>query len=171
MCECKCVCGCGRSLGLEMYSSFIFFHCLCNSMIIFQAIQSLLINFWRTCKKEIHRFNPWTKLTNVYIGQPFSVEPLFCCLNCPLCVGLGALRGTGLAGSEGEGQTTTTCDWVDYCFLTELKKDHCPSPNPSAEILIEVCRGIRGAAGQQGSLSNQLWLCLTVNRPRTPVAM
>lgn len=46
----------------------------------------------------------------------------------------GGLKRSGLAGDEGEVQATTSCDWVDYCFLSKLKKT-IKDPHPSSRDL------------------------------------
>lgn len=49
-----------------------------------------------------------------------------------------------MAGGEGEVQPSRSCDWVYYCFLSELEKEQCPSPNSSPENFEEVSRNNGG---------------------------
>lgn len=117
--------------------------------------------------------NFWTKLKTIYLGQRFSVEP-FAVWIVQSGLRWGAQRDQiGWRGGGRFKPPHLVIGWI-IASWPSLKNNKRPVSNPHLhpppEILEELVYGeIKGAAGQQGSLSNPHWLCLTVNRPLTPI--
>ena len=72
-------------------------------------------------KKSLIWINLPSDLKTVYVGQPFPLEAfeLFESSSQGL---VGGVTRTRLADGEEGVEATTSCDWLDYCSLTKLKK-------------------------------------------------